>query len=312
MALDTYQELWNRVLLRCPSASSFLAKDWITNAFRQVAERRRWSWLLKFGQFVVPQQVVDGTCTVTNGSATVTGIGTAWTPELVGRQFRIGRGTPIYTISAVASATSLTLDAPFGSKTAVNTTYQIYQCYFTPPEDFHSFLSVWDPANSWQLHLNVTQPELNSMDAQRSNMGQVYCVVALNYSPVTGTTPGLPRYELWPHPTSEYCYPFMYEGRAADLQDPGAALPRYIRGDVLMELALADAARWPRPSTDKPNPYYNLRLAEMHQIRAERMLLQLELQDDNTYEYDLTYQSVTGMPFAAPYGDSAWVQSHAL
>lgn len=407
MALDTYLQIWSRVLLRCPAASSFLAQDWVNNAFRRIGERRRWSWLLKYGQFLAPAIYTTGTVDVTRSSTTITGTATTWTQAMVGRQFRIPASTPIYTITQVTSATSIEIDTAWGGATATGVGYQIYQCYFTPPDDFHSFLSVWDPAMNWQLWRNIQQGELNAWDAQRSNTGQVYCVASFDYTqtrvgivapvvqsigtgpdPVsTGTytaptsaiftvectlggttttatykwkkdggsyttgvvtsataqtlqdgtqvywplaqtyvigdtweiavTPtqsaGLPRYELWPHQTAQYVYPFLYEARPVDLSDTNAVLPRYIRGDVLVEMALAMAAEWPGPSADKPNPYYDLRLAAMHTARAEQMIMELERQDDEVYEQDLTYSFATlGWPFATPLGDSAWLQSHAI
>jgi hypothetical protein len=403
---DTYTQIWNRVLLRCPAVSSFLAKDWVTNAFRRLAERRRWSWLIKYGQFVVPAIYNTGTVTVTLQSTTVTGAGTAWTNAMVGRQFRLGNATPIYTIAQVNSATSLDLDNPYGSATQSAIGYQIYQCYFTPPTDFHAFMTVWDPAMNWQLWRNIQQGELNTWDAQRSNLGQAYCVASFDYTTdrlgivaavnqssgsgpdpvstgtftapanaiftvectlggITGTatfkwkknegsytsgvltdsvaqalqdgvqiywptaqtyvlgdiwviqctatqSAGLPRYEIWPHQTAAYVYPFLYEARAQDLQDTNAVLPRYVRGDVLLEMALAESARWPGPSPDKPSPYFNLKLAEMHDVRAEKLIMELERQDDETYEQDMMYQLPLGYPYATPLGDASWLQSHAI
>src|SRR5439155_22457304 len=114
VAVDSYQQVWSKVLLRCPQLSSKLAQDFVVNAFRRLAEVRRWSWLTKFGQFIAPAVTNTGTVTVTLNSTTVTGSGTAWTSSLVGQQFRIGINTPIYTVSIVTSATILDLDSVWG------------------------------------------------------------------------------------------------------------------------------------------------------------------------------------------------------
>ena len=308
MTVDSFTVIWNRVLLRCPSASAFLAQDWVRNAFRQIAERRRWSWLVKYGQFLVPAVYNTGTVSLTRSSATVTGSGTTFTSAMVGRQFRIGTGTPIYTISAYTSATSITLDSVWGGSTVSGSAYSIYQCYFTPATDFHSFISVFDPAMNWQLWLNVQQEELNLWDAQRANMGQSYVVSAYDYG--SGI---IPRYEIWPHQQAQYVFPYIYEARAQDLDESGAVLPSFIRGDVLLEMALAEAARWPGPSADKPNPYKDLNLAILHERRAEKMITEMETQDDATYEADVTFTyPAMGWPWASPLGDSAYLQSHAL
>ena len=409
MALDTYGVIWNKVLLRCPAASSFLTRDWVQNAFRQVAERRRWSWLLKFGQFIAPAVYNTGKVTVTTNSNIVSGTGTVWDTSMVGRQFRIGQAAPIYTIIQVLDPLTLKLDAVYGApQPQPLAPYEIYQCFFTPPDDFHALVTVWDPAMNWQLWRHIQQVELNTWDAQRASRGQAYVVAHRDYtqnytgivgpaiqavgsgpSPVATTsagytapasafftvqvtfsggsgtalfswkkgsgpyvapqltdsspqdlqdgvqvywptgvvynagdtwviqatsTPqaGLPRYEIWPHQTAAYVYPFLYEARAIDLSDPNAVLPRYIRGDVLLELALAEAARWPGESADKPNPYFNLNLSQIHLQRAERMIMELERQDDETYEQDVGFQLPLGFPYATPLGDAAWLQQHAI
>lgn len=402
--LDTFSDIAGKVKLRCPAASIYLCRDWVNNAFRRVAERRRWSWLVRYGQFIAPAAYTTGTVTCTLGSTTVTGAGTAWTTDMAGRQFRIGVGRPIYTIAAVNNATSLDLDMVWGAPTIAATTYSIYQAYFTPPSDFKSLITVWDPAFNWQLRLNVHQEEINAIDAQRTNTGNSWWVSARDYSssysgvvssvvqavgagpdPVSSgnysgvndalftvevtlggasgvatyqwkkdggaytagvlsdpaaaelqegvyvywpaavvyvlgdvfiirvsasASPGLPRYEFWPHQRSAYVYPFLYEARATDLEDPGAVLPRYVRGDILLDMALSEAAAWPGPSADQPNPMYDQRLAAYYGAKSERMLNELELKDNETSEIDANYQMVTSLPYAIPWGDSAWLQSH--
>jgi hypothetical protein len=312
MALDTYQTVWSRVLLRCPSAGSLLARDWVKDAFRRVAERRRWSWLIKRGQFLAPAVHSAGTATVVNNNATVTGVGaTAWTAAMVGRQFKVS-ANPIYTIDSVnVGAQTLVLDDTWGGASAASIAYEIYQCYFTPPTDFHALVSVYDPKLNWQLYLNYTQREINTWDSQRANRGQAWVVAAFDYRIPTGGTIPLPRFELWPHQTAQYVYALLYEARPTDLQDSGATLPFYVRGDALLEGALAMAARWPGPDADHKNPYFNIQLASMHDARFEQMVMELEKQDDNTYEDDVSYLAPTNYPFV-PFADSAWLQSHSF
>jgi len=327
---------------------------------------------------------------------------------MVGRQFRIGLNTPIYTIAQVDSATSLQLQFPYGGADASAVTYKIFLCYVTPPpDDFHQLISVWDPNYNWQLMLNVSQGELNSVDAQRANTGQSYLLANYDYSqdstgtvqaPIqiigsgdspsvsdsssytgpanaiftvqittggasgtavfkweknaegftTGVTtdsggaaqalqdgvsiyfptgqtyvvgdtwiirtsvtnsPGMPRYEIWPQNYSNYCYPFLYEARCQDLNEPGAVLPRFIRGDVVMDLALSMAAKWPGPSVDDPNPYYDLNLADRMEKGALWQIGELERQDDEVFQESVSY--APSMQFA-PFADARFIQSHAL
>lgn len=312
MALDTYTSIVGRVKLHCPAAGELLARDWVTNAFRRVAERRRWSWLMKPGQFILPAVYNTGTVTVTNSTTTVTGALTVWTGDMVGRQFRIGNTTPIYTIASVTNNTTLDLDLAWGGSTAAGATYSIYQAYQTPPTDFHAFITIWDPRFNWQLWRNVDQVSLNWVDAQRANFGNSWVIAWHDWNGGSN----LPRYELWPHDVNNTgtVYPYLYEARATDLVD-GGTLPRYIRGDLLMEMALSQASRWPGTSTE-PNPYFDLRLSRDLESRTELMIAELERQDDETFAQNLSYLNMPYAPWpfgpGFPYMDGAWLQQHAF
>jgi hypothetical protein len=321
MALDTFNSIVGKVILRCPAAGSLLARDWVKDSFRRVAERRAWSWLIKQGQFILTQVYNTGKVTLTQNSTTVTGTGTAWDNSLVDRQFRLTTTTPIYTIISVdAGAQTLELDLPWGAADYTLNGYEIYKAYCTAPADFNYFLTVWDPNFNWQLHTGITQREVNTWDAQRSNRGQAYLVAPRDYYTPAGVTVPLPRFEIWPHVTSNYVLPFLYVARATDISDAGAVLPRYIRGDLLMEMAMAEAAKWPGASDDntspyasrKSNPYFNLALAKMHTDRAEYMTVELERQDEEVSIMNLQYDSITRLPWSPLPLDASFWQKHAL
>lgn len=310
MALDTFDEIVGKVLLHVPSASSLLAREWVNNAFRELAEKREWSWTRTKSQFLIPALHNDGTVTVTRGSSAVVGAGTNWTSAMVGRQFRTSLTAPIYTILAVDTATSLTLDENWGDSTASGSAYEIYQAYVTAPADFLSFLSVWDPTWNWQLYLSVTQEELNWVDAQRSYRGTTYVVADLDYD---GSTP--PRFELWPHRTSQYFYPYIYWRRYEDLEDAGTKLPRGVRGDVLLSGALREAAAWPGPDRDTRNPFANEYRLRYYGEKFERQVAELERRDEEVFLQDLWYADTvpaTHAPFPYPFLDADFLQSHAL
>jgi len=307
MALDTYSVLWRKVLLRCPSAGQMLARDWINNAFRRLNERRAWSWLVKRGQFLTVDAYSTGTAVVTHNSTAVTGNGTTFTAAMVGRQFVVS-GAPIYTIATYTDATHIVLDDEYGGDTDATASYQIYKCYMDMPTDFHSFISVWDAASASDIATVTTQRELNRRDPQRTNTGDPYLLAFLDYYLQTGETITVPRYELWPHPTAQAVYPYIYEARPTDLEDTSATLPRFLHGDLLVEMALEQAAMWPGPSPDKPNPYFNRDLASMHGKRAEQLIMELERQDEEVAVSNVQYQD-SEVTFL---GDSDYLQSHDI
>jgi hypothetical protein len=314
MALDTFTYCWKSVLLQCPKAGPMLAQRWVNWSFRKIAEQRRWTWLQKSSQFLINDVVSTGTATTVAGSPIVTGVGTAWDGTLIGRQFRCGISYPIYTISNVDNgAQTLTLDAVWGGPSITGGSYLIYNAYMTVPSDFHAFISAWDPAFNWQLWTDVTQAELNQWDSQRANSGTAWVFSFRDYDPLTPAgTPPLPRYEIWPPQFSAKPYPFLYEARATDLNDTGASLPRYIRGDVLVEGALWQAALWPGADRENPNPYFNLSLASQHKENFLRDVYDMERQDDEMSDIDVTYQSVPKNMAPLAYGDSRYMQSHAF
>lgn len=312
--LDTYAGLWKQVLLRCPMAGPMLAQSWVQYSFRKIVETKRWSWLVKQGQLVCNNVISTGTVQVSTGDQTVTGTGTAWDTSIIGRQFRVSINYPIYTIAGVdAGAQTLTLDQPWGAGPVTGVNYLVYNAYFVMPTDFHSVISIWDPSFNWQLNPRVLQSELNAIDSQRANSGTAYVLSFRDYDPLAAApTVPLPRYELWPHQFSAKPYPYLYETRPPDLNDQGATLPRYIRGDVVLEGALWQATLWPGPSSEKPNPYFSVALANQHRTNFQQAVMELERQDSEIDPIDVLYSSVAQMPFAAvPFLDAHWQQSHA-
>jgi hypothetical protein len=123
---------------------------------------------------------------------------------------------------------------------------------------------------------------------------------------------GVPRYELWPRPIqTPYIYPFRYRKVPPPLTDDQPSLPSLIanRGDVILEMALARCAMWPGTDTTR-NPYYDLNLARMHEIKAETMINELEMKDDDTGVTNICYEDVDFYP--APWMDGKWLQRHAI
>ncbi len=105
-------------------------------------------------------------------------------------------------------------------------------------------------------------------------------------------SPGNPRYEAWPHIKADETRPYLYLANLLDLTDLGAQLPRFVRGDLLMELVLADIASWKNPD----NGYYDLKLAGWHTSRAETMLLDMMRADQSRESTDLSYHDWNELP----------------
>src|SRR6266700_4906121 len=178
--MDDYNALWNRVLLRA-TIDPAQAQAFVKDAFQQFAERREWSWLIKNSAFSPPQLYDTGLASASPGSATVTGSGTAWDQTMIGRQFRFGQYTPIYTISAVTSATTLLLDQAWIGQAQTSQGYLLYKADYSTPAYFREWLTLQDPQNNFKLHTNIQQGQLDFWDPQRSQNQTPRCVSFLDY-----------------------------------------------------------------------------------------------------------------------------------
>ena len=72
MVVDSYTDIWKRVQAFVPAGGALMAQRWTVDAFRRISERRRWSYLVKYGQFILPQVYATGTVTVTQEAPTIT------------------------------------------------------------------------------------------------------------------------------------------------------------------------------------------------------------------------------------------------
>jgi hypothetical protein len=412
MSQETYAELWRELQLHSPILPTALAKKFIRARFRDLRRKRLWSWRIGQSQFIIPDVVISGKVNITQNSPQIVGVGTTWDTTLIGRQFRAGINSPVYTIVDVNSNTSLVLDQPMGNISASNLGYQIFLAFLTPPVDCQDLISVRDIFSNVRLTLHVNQEQLDSWDAQRASSGTPYCLADFRYgtnpslgsvSPavlavgtqgdslpvlsgvytgrtdsifvitiatggVTGTAtfnwakdngtvnagiistsdpqelqegvliqfpadtgqvyvqndvivckvrPGLvagtPQYELWPYGFSSRVYPFLYDKRFPDIDDPNGIVPPFIDGDVLVKGALADLCRW-RGTETRSNPMYGLDNAMSFEKEFQAKVAELEREDDEVYLVDVRYQieSMTALDLAPfPYGAN-WAQSHGV
>lgn len=315
---DTFGQVWRAVKGHCPLASPMLVQYWVQQAYTHICDRRPWSWLRAEGEFLINASH-SGLVNVTRGSATVSTAGIAAGQMLFAasdqdRQFRVGTNQPIYTILAADPvAQTATLDRVYGGSSSlagVGLQATILDAYLTMPSDFQRFIAVLDPANNWQLHLWVTEEELNTWDAQRSSVGTPWAVVSRRYQ-TQGTFTGRIQYELWPFSNAQKNYPYYYVRRPESLTDASTLLgPLAVNGNILVTLALAEAAEWPA-FEDRRNPYFNLALAQMKRSQADKELNRLEVLDEEIYMTWLeTVSWINRLQFAPI--DSRYMQSHDM
>lgn len=305
MANDNFDGIARKAVLRCPAVSLLLAYDLVRNSFRDIVEMRRWSWLLKRGQLVLPAVYKLGTATATKDSLTVQLNGTAVAAAaFVGLQFRMGSTLPIYTIVSVdIGLNQLTLDQLWEPSTQTAKPYQIYQAYVFMPSDFHTFITIIDPTNYQPVGSLSGISDFDLKDPQRLAAGPALGIAPFDYYL------GVPRYEIWPHQTSATVFPFTYESRPIDPFDPGATVPSLLPSNVILERVMYYCALWPGESKISPNPYFVPSLAKMHNDEFKSLITAIKKQDNEVMQQNIWYQAdqTVTSPFSA-----SWMQGHDL
>lgn len=286
-------------------------KVWVNNIVRQIYDRKTWYGLFVKGQVACPNAVTGGTATVTTGSTTIQGNGTAWDTTLIGRQFRIGLNNPIYTITNVdATNQRLTIEMPWAGPMPPGTTsqtsgYNIVQLYYNIGPNIKYIKTMVNVVLGYRMKLNLTQDWLNKKDPWR-----VWTNFPYGISPLPTDTNGNYLIEMWPGPYTQQAMPFMAYVQPPNLVKDTDTLPPYIRCDIVAKKAIAWALRW-RP---RDNPYYSeqsaMLLATEYDRMAESDLLDMYNADENLYR---TSATILGEDYPEGYpGGDLWAAQHAV
>lgn len=232
-----------------PSVDPQTALRMINERYRQILDTRSWYGTKVRGQISVPSPYSTGTCTVTNGSTNVVGIGTGWTPALVGQQFRVNFTYQLQTVVAVNSvAQTLQLDMPFAGPTQTSG-YLILEAYFACEANIKRILWAVNQMMGWPMVCNALPVEIaNWADTWRNFLGW-----STNIFVRPPTPSGQYQIELWPAPFQQQVFPFEAYTQPPDMQADSDSPLAFIRSDVILMGAIADALMY-RP---KQNTYYD-------------------------------------------------------
>lgn len=229
----------------------------------------------------------------------------------------VGPVIQAYGIGAVPVSTTI-----YGYSYPISSVYQIVITAGSTPGDGTLTFQWRQDAGSWTT--GVAVPNSNAISL--SNGVSVYFpvgvyvagnVFVIQCTALTTQQSSTPRYELWPRPVNApYVYPYIYIANYPEVDDVHPTLPPYVgqRGDVILEMALAAAARFPgaRDKSDQgvnTTPYFDLKLSQLHAGRAETLIYELEKKDEDVAIKDMM---LTNLPWApAPWADGSWQQSHA-
>lgn len=123
-----------------------------------------------------------GTASFVNNSATVTGTGTSWTTNMVGMWLANTNDTRTYVITAVASATSLTLSPAYAGTTASGQGYYICNIPATITPFYTTGSALFSPGSAIVTGSNTSWNSnmVGSWIYAGANPAAVYKVVAVN------------------------------------------------------------------------------------------------------------------------------------
>lgn len=321
----TFAEIVSEITGIVPGYSAFLAKRDVQKAWRDILNRRTWSFLVSEGGFNAPSLVQVGSVTITQNSELVVFDATAAaaldtavteTPTLTERQFRISTAGEIYSIEGWDSPTrTMTLDRPVLEPTSTTSSFLVYQCYFPPPPesiqpdgsyDFNRWISILDPINGWTLKDNWSKARMDRIDPQRSSTSLAY-----RYCDYKTDNGNKPLWEFWPHPTSGQTYVALYKANGVAFTSGNQPLPQCIPDGLLVDRTLYKYAyRWGQINAGR-----DPRLAKTNwgaMIRDADALWKVDLQaaklqDENLYMTQLIGAKRRGWPFPI---DAAYIQSH--
>jgi len=292
--------MMNEVCQWNPDVDPMVAGRWLNNYLRQVIDKRQWYGLKVRGTVSIANVINAGTATVTNGSTNVTGVGTAWNPSMNGLQFRVGFTYPYQTIVNVVNSTTLTLDTPFGGTTTTGG-YTIVEAYATLGANIKYLLWAVNQQQGWPMEVNVPVETLNEWDVWRQSLG---------WSTVFATRPPTPdgqfQIEIWPTPYGNQVFPFEAYTQPADMFLDSDCPPPFIRADLLVTRAIADAKLF----GGRASKYYDPTVAQMKITEYNVALEAMENADNMFDQRDVTweYGQEEGRVGFGP--GSTWAQSH--
>lgn len=227
--------------------------------------------------------------------------------SLAGLQLQLGPFNPIYTLlgvsSAVGSDNTGIIDMAFGGQTLTNAGYTLLMAYVTVDPNLRSFVQVWDPTQGIPLATNVSQAQLNSIDAQRTAQGYPQGLVDLRPS-VSGSM----LYELWPYQTTPYSLPVLYNRQWPALKKPTDRPPYFLDPTVIIDGAIADALRRKdiRAASDS-DPYFSPSLAKDFDAKFALGCVLAAQNDEEKCQAALSSSSFQQGNIA---GSAAYYQSH--
>ena len=296
MAVKTFRDTWNSVLLHAPTVPAALAQEWCQDGYNKLVANRHWSWTRRQTTLTTRASRAVET-TFVQGSRAITSAA-GFSPAIDGgRQIRVANGY-IYTIDTVEDPSSATLVEIYAEDSGVKAA-TISDIYLGVPMDFRSFDTVLDMENARPVCWWIAKDRLDLFDPNRLAADSRLRVLAAHQISQRQANFGQVLYEAWPHPTSAGTYVLNYFIRMDDLANDvpfQGPLATYV--EAIKTYALAQAAKWPG-TPDQRNPYFSLQLSRVLEADFDEAFKDIDVMDDDTYLMDLSQIDLSSFGLAS-------------
>ncbi len=216
---DLYTDLQNRVRAATGvTATENIAKRLINVALHDMhlGFAEKMPWAERRATLLTQPDYTTGTVTITQGSSTLTGSGTAWNTNnawgvanaRTTGKIKIAGSEEVYTISAVGSDTSITLNEKFIDADVSGETYTYFEdeyalaADFLRPVDMQSFTENGDIPLMGRTEFRRRFPRNST-----PNKPRVATLIDIGFS---GNTTPVRRVKLAPPPSDALLYPYAY------------------------------------------------------------------------------------------------------
>lgn len=181
-----------------------------------VGQGEKFSWAERSATLVTQDDYTTGTLSVSQGSTTLTGTGTAWNTNnafsvanvRVGGKFVINGGTEVYTVSAVASDTSATVSSAFTQADVTDGSYVYFEDEYALASDFLRPLDFQFFDQNHEVEL-INRREFR-MRYPRNKIAGKPRVATIEDRAFSGDTTPVRRVRFWKPPDDFYSLPYNY------------------------------------------------------------------------------------------------------
>jgi hypothetical protein len=245
----TWGQVRMQLQMAAPGVSLDLIDSSLNSRYEQILNYHEWEGLHAHTTVETQAAYQSGTDSVTPtvGSTAITGSGTAWTSALVGQRFLVVGDTEFYTITAVGSATSLTIDRAYegdadqaAGTTLPGSAYILFQHIYALPSDCKYIESVENPITGYPLQF-LAKEQFDISVGPRNYVDDPGVCTA--YDDTSENSPPVShQIEFFPPPLYERGYKVRYQ-RAANgwdgLNTGGSPLP-FVEMSALLHGGKAD------------------------------------------------------------------------